>query len=106
MKAPSKRTIATRRLFYTSKEDSARKSFTVCINEPYLLTKGSVDFDFSEGTAGCVLSFIGLPETEMTVYGADSVQALELAVASMEAYLLRLSKKYEFYFEDGAPYFE
>ncbi|CAJ9896833.1 Uncharacterised protein [Burkholderia pseudomallei] len=42
----------------------------------------------------------------MTVYGADAVQALELAVQDMEHYLLRLSKKYDFYFDDGEPYFE
>ncbi|WP_154584901.1 hypothetical protein [Burkholderia pseudomallei] len=79
---------------------------TICIGEPFLLTEGSVDFRFTEGTAGCVISFDGLPEKEMTVYGADAVQALELAVQDMEHYLLRLSKKYDFYFDDGEPYFE
>ena len=107
MNTSSHRVIATRRLAYAYKDDPLmRRAFTVGISEPYLLTEGSVDFDFAEGSAGCVISFDGLPEKEMTVHGADSVQAIELAVGSMEDYLRRLSKKYDFYFDDGEPYFE
>ncbi|GLQ95251.1 hypothetical protein [Dyella acidisoli] len=106
MSTSSNRVVATRKLAYAYKDDPERRAFTVCINEPYLLTEGSVDFDFAEGTAGCAISFEGLPERELTVHGADSVQAIELAVSAMEAYLRRLSKKYDFYFEDGEPYFE
>ncbi|CFL01823.1 hypothetical protein [Burkholderia pseudomallei] len=106
VRGASRRTIATRKLTYAIKDESGRTPLTVCIGEPFLLTEGSVDFRFTAGAAGCVISFDGLPEKEMTVYGADSVQALELAVQDMEHYLLRLSKKYDFYFDDGEPYFE
>ncbi|MCW0161130.1 hypothetical protein OIV56_00150 [Burkholderia pseudomallei] len=106
MSTSSNRVIAERRLAYAYKDDPTRRTFTVRIHQPYLLTKGSVDFNFAEGTAGCLISFDGLPEKEMTVHGADAVQALELAVQDMEHYLRRLSKKYDFYFDDGDPYFE
>ena len=65
-----------------------------------------VDFPFSKGTAGCAIGFEGLDEKEMVVYGADTIQALAIAVESLEKYLRRLSKKYDFYFETGEPYFE
>ena len=105
MSTSSHRVIATRRLTYAFKDDPTQWAFTVCISEPYLLTKEMVDYDFVEGTACCVISFDGLAEKEHTVMGADSMQALELALGSAEDYLRRLSKKYDFYFE-GDPYFD
>lgn len=102
-----RRSIASRSLLYSVAGMSAKKAFTVCIGEPYLLTDGSVDFGFAPGTAGCSISFIGLPEKPEIVYGADGIQALELAIAAMESYLRRLRRKYEFFFpEDGELYFQ
>lgn len=101
------RIVATRSLLYSVAGGSARQAFTVCIGEPYLLTEGSVDFAFGPGTAGCSISFIGLPEKPEIVYGADGIQALELAVGALDAYLRRLRRRYEFFFPDGGePYFE
>lgn len=101
------RIVATRSLLYSVAGDARRRAFTICIGEPYLLTEGSVDFAFAPGTAGCSVSFIGLPEKPQTVYGADSIQALELAVGEMDAYLRRLRHRYEFFFADaGEPYFD
>ncbi|WP_154588443.1 hypothetical protein [Burkholderia pseudomallei] len=105
MNTSSHRVIATRRLTYKIKGDSALNDFTVCISEPYLLTDGEIDIPFAEGAAGCVISFNGLPENGHTVIGGDTFQALELAVSFAESNLRRLSKKYDFYFE-GDPYFE
>ncbi|MFC3651862.1 hypothetical protein ACFONN_09925 [Dyella humi] len=87
MNTPSNRVIATRRLAYAYKDDPTRRAFTVRIHEPHLLTKGSVDFNFAEGTASCVISFDGLQEKEMTVHEADAIHALELAVQDIEHYL-------------------
>ena len=106
MHSPSTRIIATRRLAYTYKDDPTKRAFSVCIHEPFLVEQGMVDFLFDDGVAGCVVSFDGLPEKEMTVHGSDAVQALGMAVDSMEHYLRRLSKKYDFFFDDGEPYFE
>ena len=106
MQTSHRRTIATRKLCYTYSGEIAKQRVTISISEPFHLTEGSVDFAFSEGTAGCVISFDGLDEKEMTVYGADTIQALAIAVDALEKYLHRLSRKYDFYFETGEPYFE
>ena len=99
------RTVATRRLTFAFKGSAIQHDCTVCIGEPYLLTQGSVDFDFAEGTAGCIIHFEGLPEKAETVIGGDTFQALELALGAAESYLRRLRKKYDFFLE-GDPYFE
>lgn len=106
MSALSQRVIARCHLAYVLKGDSTRRAFAVCIHEPFLVEEGSVDFNISGWTSGCVISFDGLDEKEMTVHSADAIQAVELAVQDVEHYLRRLSKKYEFYFHDGDPYFE
>jgi hypothetical protein len=105
MSASLSRTVATRRLTFAFKGDAIQHDCMVCIGEPYLLIKGTVGFDFAEGTAGCVIHFEGLPEKAETVIGGDTFQALELALGAAESYLRRLSKKYDFYCE-GDPYFE
>jgi hypothetical protein len=101
------RTIATRNLLYAVEGSHAKKAFTVCIGEPYLITEESSDFEFAPGATACSISFIGLPERAHVVHGADGIQALELAVSSIEWYLRRLSQKYEFYFSDSeGSYFD
>ncbi|RDS82222.1 hypothetical protein DWU98_09295 [Dyella monticola] len=101
------RTIAARHLTYARKGESEKTPFSVCISEPFLLTNENCDIAFGEGAAGCVVSFDGLSEKSRTIYGGDTVQALELAIKSMETFLKWLSKKYDFYFPDGEePYFE
>jgi hypothetical protein len=102
----SSRVIATRRLAYAFKDDPTRRAFTVRLHEPFIVEPGSVDFDVSGWTSGCLMSFDGLNEKEWVTYGADEVQAVELAIQHMEDHLRRLSKKYDLYFDDGEPYFE
>ena len=97
--------IATRELLYSNPGETEKRPFTVLIMEPYYLTEGSVPFDFAQGTSGCVVKFIGLPEGETVRYGADRIQALELA-ADINPLLKRLSRKYDFFWEDEGPYFE
>ncbi|WP_195845336.1 hypothetical protein [Burkholderia pseudomallei] len=106
MQTSPDRTIAARELAYTRIGDSVKLGVTICINEPFRLTEGSVDFPFAEGAAGCVIRFEGLPEKDMTVYGADTLQALAIAVDTVDKYLRILSKKYAFFFKTGEPYFE
>jgi hypothetical protein len=54
---------------------------------------------------GCVIHFDGLPEKEMTVYGADGIQALALAV-DIDPYLRGFGQKYNFFWKSGEPYFD
>ena len=104
--------IAQRDLLYSPKGTDKRAELIIRISEPYLVEKGTVNFAFAEGTAGCTVEVIGLKTGEAfenenvhEVYGADAIQALELAV-NIEPMLNRLSKKYDIYFPTGEPYFE
>ena len=76
------------------------------IHQPYLVTQDMVSFRVDENTAGCKVIINGLDEdfTEV-VYGADLLQALQLA-ADVEPILRRLGKKYDFYFITGEAYFD
>ncbi len=55
--------------------------------------------------AVCHLEFNGLDEYNFDVCGMDSLQAVNMA-SNIEAVLERLSKKYDFYWSSGDPYFE
>src|SRR6478735_8525418 len=97
--------IARRDLLYSPKGSSKRLPFSVCVYAPYELTEGSVDFPLWPGAAGCLVQTFGLPqEVIKTAYGADTVQALEIA-CSMDI-LRRFHREIDFYFPDGGPYFE
>ena len=104
--------IAKRELLYSLKGTDKRSELLIRISEPYLVKKGTVNFDFAEGTAGCSVEVVGLKDNEAfeegsvhEVYGADSLQALQIA-SNVEPLLKRLSKKYDIYFPDGELYFD
>jgi len=97
--------IAKRELLYSLKYQVHRQIFAVGLCTPYLLQEGMVDFRFDHGTAACKIMFDGLPEAPIEVYGADSLQAIELA-SNIDPYLKGLSKKYDFYWLSGEPYFD
>lgn len=103
---PKHQVIASRQLHYTKIGETQRRSFTILIGAPYLLTKENADIAFDDGVARCLFSFDGLDERGIQATGADTLQAVELAVNAVEPTLRRLSKKYEFYFLSGEPYFE
>jgi hypothetical protein len=99
--------IAERKLLFAHKGSSDRHEFFVRIGTPYIVEEDSVNFPVGEGVAGCSVTFDGLAEGEPhQIYGADSVQALELAVSMIEPFLVRLSKKYDIFFPTGEDYFE
>ena len=107
-----KKWIAQRDLRYSLKGKDVRSELVIRISEPYLVKEGSVNFAVAEGTAGCTVEVIGLKAGEAfenenvhEIYGADSMQALELA-SNIEPLLKRLSKKYDIYFPTGELYFE
>lgn len=98
--------IAKRTLMYSLKGISERNSFVVQIMAPRELTEGDVEFPFTKGTAVCIVQFVGLPSTQPEqIYGADSLQALQLAT-NVEPILKRLSNKYDFFFPTGEGYFD
>jgi len=98
--------IAERRLLFAPKGSDERNELVIQVHRPYLVTQEMVSFTVDGETAGCKVIVTGLNEefTEET-YGADLLQALQLA-ADVEPILKRLSKRYDFYFKTGEPYFE
>jgi len=98
--------IAKRELLFSPKGGGVRKPFTVRIFAPAERKSGEVSFAFTEGTAKCTVEFVGLPEPMSEhMYGADTLQALQLAT-DVEPILRRISKKYDLFFPSGETYFE
>ena len=98
--------IAERRLLVARKGTDGRKKLLIRIGRPYLVEPASVNFDVDEGTAGCSVEIVGLDNEFLEeVYGADLLQALQLA-ANVDPLLEHFRKKYDFFFSSGEPYFE
>jgi len=47
-----------------------------------------------------------MDEAHHEIYGADALQAIELASSSVEPFLRRLYKKYDLFYPSGEPYFD
>jgi len=98
--------IAVRSLQYSVLGSNDRKGLVIRIFVPFIVPAGSVNFDVDGIAAGCRWEFDDLPENVSdTVYGADSVQVLQLA-ANIDSVLGSLRRKYDFCFPSGDPYFE
>ncbi len=97
--------IAERKLQYSEKGSDIRKNFSIRISAPYPVDERKVEFPIKEGFSGCSIYIDGLGETLPDVYGADSLQAVNLA-SNVEPFLERLQKKYEIYWSSGEPYFD
>jgi hypothetical protein len=109
MKGPP---IAERRLTFTEKGGSDRKLLCIRIFAPQPVDPSSVAFAVNADVASCVVEFDGLPDAarqalgaDSTMFGADSIQALQLA-ADVVGVLRRLSKHYDFFFPTGEGYFD
>jgi hypothetical protein len=98
-------TVAKRELMFSFKGESVRRKVTVRVHRPVEVQPGDVSFDFSAGTACCRVEFEGLDEPEYVAHGADTLQALALAV-DIDPILRGMSKRYDFYFDTGEDYFE
>lgn len=97
--------IDVRELFFCRKGDLQRSKLTIRIKPPYLLEEGTVNFKFDEGTSVCAIEFVGLDELNNEVFGVDKLHALSLAV-DVDPLIRRMTKKYDFYWLDGEPYFD
>jgi hypothetical protein len=98
--------IAERRLLFSEVGDIERKELIVRIYAPCLVEKSKTGVEFDEGVAACIVELDGLPEMiKEEIFGADSLQALQLAV-NVEPILKTLSRKYQLFFPTGEDYFE
>lgn len=98
--------IAERRLMCSPKGAKDKSELLVRIGAPYIVEPTTVSFPVTPETSGCIvdISGNGLKITE-TSYGADLIQALQLA-SDVDPILRRVSKTYDLFFGDGEPYFE
>lgn len=97
--------FAVRELFFCRKGHTQRKKLIIRIRPPQLVDESSVSFKFDEGTASCAVEFDGLSELNNEVFGVDKLHALSLAV-DIDPCIKSLAADYEFYWLDGAPYFD
>lgn len=98
--------IAERELIYRRKGTSEEGRFAIRIFAPVRVEPGSVAFTVEKNVSGCSYEFDGFPQPiRDTAYGADSIQALQLAL-NIDSILKGLGRTYDFYFVDGEPYFE
>jgi len=98
--------VAERKLLCTLRASNEKSELFVRVGAPYTVQPSSVSFDVTPVTSGCTVevSGAGLHISE-TTYGADSIQALQLA-SNVDPILRRVSKNYDLFFSDGEPYFE
>jgi hypothetical protein len=97
--------IAERKLLYSLKGSKLRHEFVIQIGIPYLVDGTMVSYPVTGSFAGCHVQIEGLKEEYSEVYGADSIQALNLAT-NLEPFLKRLQKQYDLFWASGEPYFE
>ena len=91
--------IAERQLLYSSKDSVERHPITVRILQPTVV-------DATDGTGQCIVEVHGLPKpVSERYYGADTLQALQLA-ADVEPLLKRLAREFDFFFPTGEGYFD
>ena len=97
--------IAERRLLYALKGSDIRKEFVIGICAPCPVDQSMVTYPIGEGFSGCEVRLEGLDEEGEKIYGADSLQAVNMA-SNVEAFLKRLQEKYDLFWLTGEPYFD
>jgi len=98
--------IAERHLLFSEKGETTRKPLVIRIFAPQVVDPASVSFEVVDGTAVCRVEFDGIPDqAPIDTYGADSLQALQLA-SDIEPVLQRLSRRYDLYYPTGEGYFD
>ena len=90
---------------FSRKNDGVRKKLTVGIFAPKVVAQDKVPFPVDGVMSICHVDMEGLDEHGFDVYGADSMQAVNLA-SDIETVVKRLSDKYDFFWVTGEPYFE
>lgn len=97
--------IAERKLLYSLKGSEIKKQFAIRIGIPYVVEKDVTRDPTGDSYVGCHVEIAGLDETYSEVYGADSLQAINLA-SNVAPFLRRLQKKYDLFWSSGEPYFD
>jgi hypothetical protein len=101
----SRKYIAERKLLASRKGSEKRLDVTIRITEPFIVQQGDAGFPADGVAAGCRIAIDGIDVPEITVYGMDSLQAVNLA-SNIESLLQERLSKYDFFWATGEPYFE
>lgn len=97
--------IAERKLRYAEKDSNQKKNFTIRISMPFVVRQSMVNFPLDGEMFACQIEVENLNESYPFVYGADGIQAINLA-SNLEPFIKRLQEKYDIFWESGDPYFE
>lgn len=96
-----KRVIAERKLNYSLKNQDQMHELTILVFEPVL-----IENELRQTMATCSVQYDGIDFAYPDTYGMDRLQALDLALRSIDSNMEVLKERYDFYFSDGDPYFE
>ena len=99
------RYIAERHLWFSEKKGGVRKKLLVGIAAPVAVAQHEVKYPIDGVMSKCHVEFEGSNEHSFDVFGADSLQAVNLA-SNIEGVIERLSDRYDFYWATGEPYFD
>jgi hypothetical protein len=99
------RYIAERHLWFSAKKNGVRKRMLVGLSAPAVVAQDEVKYPVDGVMSKCHVELEGLNEYSFDVFGADSLQAINLA-SNIEAVIERLSNEYDFFWATGEPYFE
>lgn len=99
------RYIASRELLFSEKGKPARASFRVSVTAPTVAERTASGVQLDAPAAVCTISFEGLGIADVEVHGADSLHALAQA-SDVDRYLRGMSKKFDFFWPNGDPYFD
>ena len=96
--------IAERRLLVKDLETGSNFETKVLITEPATPDPSSVKFELEEGVMACGVRITAI-DAEPVYFGADGIQALELAT-NLNGFFSRFKSRYNFCYLDGEPYEE
>ncbi len=96
-----KRVIAERKLNYSLKNEDRMYELAILVFEPAL-----IENEQQQTVAVCSVQYDGIDFEYPEIYGMDRLQALDLALRTIDSNMDVLKEKYDFYFLDGTSYFE
>jgi hypothetical protein len=100
--------IARRQLLFTSRDNATQRPCAIGITLPHEESaEEAAQSDRHDPMAVCEIVFEGLDVPPIAVHGADSLQAIATA-AEIDVVLRGLERQYgyDFFWDDGSPYFE
>ena len=100
--------IARRTLMFTSRDNATPRPCTVGITAPRTVSHDQANESaLHDAMAACDIVFEGIAVPAIEVRGGDSLQAIAHA-AEVDSYLRGIERDlgFEFFWDDGTPYFE